>query len=160
MNDNKETKQAPSVEAEARDEVEPVEHALLHWSMDELREGRNATVETNRGFRAGYRAALARASEEAGEPIGWFQLKPEFGSDRIGIRWNGDGRLNDGQALYAVPQPASGQQAAHAISDAAITACAMMIQGIFMTKPRETGIEAIEARIRYLLAAKGDGHAD
>ena len=52
------------------------------------------------------RAALARASEAAGEPIGWFQLKPEFGSDRIGIRWNGDGRLNDGQALYAATQPA------------------------------------------------------
>jgi transcriptional regulator with XRE-family HTH domain len=40
---------------------------------------------------------------DAAAPVGWFQLKPEFGSDRIGIRWNGDVCLKDGQAIYAVP---------------------------------------------------------
>ena len=104
-----------------------------------------------------------RASEAAGEPIGWFQLKPEFGSDRIGIRWNGDGRLNDGQALYAVPQPASEQQATHVsvprelfqdlveeVSDYAAS-----------RKFRKSEIEWRKERIEAawaILAAKGDGH--
>jgi hypothetical protein len=51
------------------DDPAPVEHALLHWSMVELRAGRNATAETNRGFRAGWQAARETPpTESTGEP--------------------------------------------------------------------------------------------
>lgn len=36
MSDNKETKQAPAVEAGAREEVEPVEHALSDEQVDAI----------------------------------------------------------------------------------------------------------------------------
>jgi hypothetical protein len=55
---------------------------------------------------------------------------------------------------------ASEQQAASAVSDAAILACAFVINGICLTRPQDTWLKAIEGRIRYMLAAKGDGHAD
>ena len=51
------------------DDPAPVEHALLHWSMGELRAGRNTTAETNRGFRAGWQAARETPpTESTGEP--------------------------------------------------------------------------------------------
>ena len=37
------------------------------------------------------------------------------------------------------------------VSDAAITACAIMIQGICLIKPREEWVKHIENRIRYML---------
>ena len=203
MSDNKGTKQAPAVEAEARDErsgyfvYDPEGNGFDFYATDTQREAAHKaaieecrkaafdngewplavedivsgivthkTVASNiEGESYDYQAhaALSRASEAAEEPIGWFQLKPEFGSDRIGIRWNGDGRLNDGQALYAAAQPASEQQATHVsvprelfqdlveeVSDYAAS-----------RKFRKSEIEWRKERIEAawaILAAKGDGH--
>jgi len=47
-------------------------------------------------------------------------------------------------------------------SDAAITACALMVKGICMTSPREDWLSEIEARIRFMLkqvdASKGESN--
>ncbi|RQZ25366.1 hypothetical protein DIE14_17085, partial [Burkholderia sp. Bp9017] len=48
-----------------------------------------------------------------------------------------------GQAHAAASQPA--------LSDAAITACALMIKGICITQPNEEWVSKIEARIRFML---------
>ena len=116
MSDNKEMKQAPTVEAGARvltaNEIESAADKLLGPYMADGYS--RATLPNLINFVASlslFSVNAARASEAAaGEPVGWFQLKPELGSDRIGIRWNGDGCLKDGQAIYADPQPASEQQ--------------------------------------------------
>jgi hypothetical protein len=42
------------------------------------------------------------------------------------------------------------------ISDASITACALMIKGIVNTRPQLTWLDDIEKRIRRMLAGKGE----
>ena len=56
-------------------------------------------------------------------------------------------------ATAALSAPAEATQAVAVPNDAAITACALMIKGICMTRPQESWGADIEGRIRFLLAA-------
>ena len=67
----REDRKRDACDAQDEDEPAPVEHALLHWSMTQAREGCEVTDEKRAAFRAGYAAAKREPAwcEECGDAI-------------------------------------------------------------------------------------------
>lgn len=78
------------------------------------------------------------------EALAWGMA---YGPALVAEQWH---MLSDEQAKKFA---ARATPPAAVVSDAGITACALMIKGVCMTIPRESWTKDIEERIRFMLAA-------